>query len=300
MTFVVAFAVTLVACFVVMPVVLGLARVFGLYVIVQERQCVVFELFGTVRATVDTAGLHCPWLLLGPFAALLPLFGKRYFVDLRLDQTYLRSQGVNSEEGAPMGIGVWCEMFVRDPVAYLYKNADPRGSLLANVSNATVRCLSNMKLDRMLEERHEMSRVVRSEVSDQSKQWGYDVGSVYVRKVHFRDTGMIRQIEQKVVNRLRQVTAAIQQDGANRVNIIRSAADREAAIELAKAGALRPRIVGSAIAKIAERADVCDALFEVLEIQQLMWAEGLVVQVIPHGADLLAQISAATGVGARP
>jgi hypothetical protein len=48
--------------------------------------------------------------------------------------------------------------------------------------------------------------------------------------VHFRDMGMISQIEQKVVNRLRQVTAAIQQDGANRVNVIRSTAERSAAV----------------------------------------------------------------------
>jgi regulator of protease activity HflC (stomatin/prohibitin superfamily) len=296
MNFLIAVGVTLVASFALVPFGLVLARLFGLYLVVEERRCVVFELFGKVRAVIDTPGLHCPWLLLGPFAMLVPIFGKKYVVDLRLDQMYLRSQGVNSEEGAPMGIGVWCEMFVHDPVSYLYKNADPRGSLLANVSNATVRCLSNMKLDRMLEERHEMSRVVREEVSAQSQQWGYDVGSVYVRKVHFRDVGMIAQIEQKVVNRLRQVTAAIQQDGSNRVNIIRSAADREAAIELAKAGAMRPRIVGGAIAQIARRADVCTALFDVLEIQQLMWAEGLVVQVIPKGADLLAQMSAVGGV----
>jgi regulator of protease activity HflC (stomatin/prohibitin superfamily) len=295
-SFLAAAGVTLVASFFLVPFGLVLARLFGLYLVVQERQCVVFELFGRVRAVIDTPGLHCPWLFLGPFAMLVPIFGKRYAVDLRLDQMYLRSQGVNSEEGAPMGIGVWCEMFVHDPVAYLYKNADPRGSLLANVSNAAVRCLSNMKLDRMLGERHEMSRVVREEVSAQSQQWGFDVGSVYVRKVHFRDAGMIAQIEQKVVNRLRQVTAAIQQDGSNRVNIIRSAADREAAIELAKAGAMRPRIVGGAIARIARRADVCNALFDVLEIQQLTWAEGLVVQVIPRGADVLAQMSAVTRV----
>ena len=37
--------------------------------------------------------------------------------------------------------------------------------------------------------------------------------------------GMIRQIEEKVVNRLRQVTSAIRQDGANRVNIIASTAE---------------------------------------------------------------------------
>jgi regulator of protease activity HflC (stomatin/prohibitin superfamily) len=295
-TFLIAVGATLLGSFLVVPVLLVVARLFGVYLVVEERRCVVFELFGKVRAVIDTPGLHCPWLFLGPFAMLVPIFGKKYVVDLRLDQTYLRSQGVNSEEGAPMGIGVWCEMFVHDPIAYLYKNADPRGSLLANVSNATVRCLSNMKLDRMLEERHEMSRVVRDEVSAQSQQWGYDVGSVYVRKVHFRDVGMIAQIEQKVVNRLRQVTAAIQQDGANRVNIIRSAADREAAIELAKAGAMRPRIVGAAIAQIAKRPDVCNALFDVLEIQQLTWAEGMVVQVIPKNADVLAQMSAVSGV----
>ena len=203
MNFLIAVVVTMVASFALVPFGLVVARLFGLYLVVEERRCVVFELFGKVRAVIDTPGLHCPWLLLGPFAMLVPIFGKKYVVDLRLDQMYLRSQGVNSEEGAPMGIGVWCEMFVHDPVSYLYKNADPRGSLLANVSNATVRCLSNMKLDRMLEERHEMSRVVREEVSAQSQQWGYDVGSVYVRKVHFRDAGMIAQIEQKVVNRLR-------------------------------------------------------------------------------------------------
>ena len=292
MTFLIALVTTTVLSFALVPVTLALAQVFGIFVIVEERRCVVYELFGKVRAVIDEPGLHSPWADLGPFAALVPFFGKRHVIDLRLDQTYLRSQPVNSEEGAPMGIGVWCEMYVSDPVAYLYKNSDPRGSLLASVSNATVRCLSNMKLERMLEERHPMSRIVREDVSAQSREWGYQVGSVYIRKVHFRDIGMIRQIEQKVVNRLRQVTAAIQQDGANRVNILRSAADREAAIELAKAAAMRPRIVGAAIAKIAERADVCGALFDVLEIQQLTNAEDLSVQIIPKGAELLRQLSA--------
>ena len=71
-------------------------------------------------------------------------------LDLRLDQEYLRSQAVNSEEGAPMGIGIWYEMWISDPVAYLFRNTDPRGSLRANVSSATVRCLSNMPLANML------------------------------------------------------------------------------------------------------------------------------------------------------
>jgi hypothetical protein len=182
---------------------------------------------------------------------LVPLFGHRHVVDLRLDQTYLRSEPVNSEEGAPMGIGIWYEMWVSDPVSYLYKNADPRGSLRANVSNATVRSLSNMKLGTMLENRHQMSQAVRNEVSPLSKEWGYMLGSVYIRKVHFRDVGMIRQIEEKVVNRLRQVTSAIRQDGANQVSIITSSADRQAAIEFAKAAAVKfANRVGSKIAAV--------------------------------------------------
>jgi regulator of protease activity HflC (stomatin/prohibitin superfamily) len=271
------------------PLVLWLARLLGLFLVVPERRCVVFELFGTVRLVESRPGLHCPWLRMGPLAMLVPLFGKRRVVDLRLDQTYLRSQPVNSEEGAPMGIGVWYEMVISDPVAYLYKNSDPVGSLRANVSNATVRSLSNRKLETMLVERHDMSRTVREEVGRRSREWGYDVGSVYVRKVHFRDGGMIRQIEQKVVNRLRQVTAAIEQDGANRVNVIRSTAERQAAVEFAKAAAIRPQIVGAALAEIGRDGEIAAALFETLETQRLLASPQLTVTRIPTGTPLMVE-----------
>jgi regulator of protease activity HflC (stomatin/prohibitin superfamily) len=285
--FFIAVIATFFSAFLVIPLLLGMARVFALYVIVQERRAVVYELFGRVRQVIATPGFHCPWLTIGPLAMLLPLFGKKFVVDLRVDQTYLRSQPVNTEEGAPMGIGVWCEMVVSDPLAYLYKNTDPTGSLRANISNATVRCLSNMKLADMLESRHEMSRVVRQEVSAKSEEWGYKVGSIYVRKVHFRDMGMTSQIEQKVVNRLRQVTAAIQQDGANRVNVIRSTAERQAAIEFAKAAATRPQIVGRALTQIAQNPAICAALFEVLEIQALLRSNALEVSFLQPGVPVM-------------
>ena len=295
MEFLISVFTTTLVFFIAVPALLWLGKAFCLYVVVRERQAVVFELFGRVRAVISEPGLSSPWLHMGPFAMLVPIFGKRRVVDLRLGQTYLRSQAVNSEEGAPMGIGVWYEMYVSDPLAYLYKNTDPHGSLLANVSNATVRSLSNMKLERMFEERHSMSRSVREEVSPHSQEWGYRIGSVYIRKVHFRDPGMVRQIEQKVVNRLRQVTAAIQQDGANRVNVIHSAAEREAAIEFARAAATRPRIVGEAIATIARDPEICATLFELLETQQLTSAEGLSISFVPSGSKLLPELLAARG-----
>jgi regulator of protease activity HflC (stomatin/prohibitin superfamily) len=295
-SFLIAFAIAFFGSFIAVPFFLFWVRVLGIYVIVRERECVVFELFGKVRLTINEPGIHFPWLTMGPFAALVPIFGRKRSVDMRLDQVYLRSQPVNSEEGAPMGIGVWCEMFVSDPIAYLYKNTDPIGSLRANVSNATVRCLSNMKLSEMLENRHPMSQVVREEVSNKSREWGYMLGSTYIRKVHFRDIGMIQQIEQKVVNRLRQVTGAIQQDGANRVNVIRSTADRSAAVEFAKAATTRPQIVGTALARVAKDPEISGALFELLETQNLLQAGRLEVNIVPQGTQLIAAVSGAGGI----
>ena len=297
MDFLRALLITFGLSFIGMPILLGLARVFALYVVVRERQAVVFELFGKVRMVLSEPGLHTPWSSMGPFAMLVPFFGKKHTVDLRLDQTYLRSQPVNSEEGAPMGVGVWCEMAVTDPLDYLYKNNDPLGSLRANISNATVRCLSNLKLADMLENRHAMSSLVRQEVTAKSQEWGYQVGSIYIRKVHLRDRGMISQIEQKVVNRLRQVTAAIQQDGANRVNVIRSTAERQAAVEFAKAAATRPQIVGQALGQIAETPFIAKALFEVLETQALLASNGLEVSVVHPAVQLIYHMGDAAPAG---
>ena len=191
-----------------------------------------------------------------------------------------------------MGVGIWYEMYISEPVSYLFKNADPRGSLAANVSNAVVRSLSNMPLDKMLVNRHGMSRAVREEVSPRSHEWGYKLGSVYIRKVHFRDVGMIQQIEAKVVNSLRQVTSAIKQDGTNQVNIIHSTAERQAAIEFAKAAAIRPRIVGQAMQAISADPEVSAALFEILETQRILDGKSHLT-LVPQNSELLNQLLAA-------
>jgi regulator of protease activity HflC (stomatin/prohibitin superfamily) len=285
--------------FVLVPIALFLVRVIGLYTIVFERTCHVYVLFGKVIGTIAEPGLHILPFRLGLAAFLVNWLGQRHIVDLRLDQEYLRSQPVNSEEGAPMGIGMWYEMYISDPVAFLFKNTDPRGSLRANVSNATVRCLSNMRLADMLETRHTMSQAVRAEVSAKSQQWGYKLGSVYIRKVHFRDGDMIRQIEEKVVNRLRQVTSAIRQDGANQVSIITNTAERTAAVEFAKAAAMRPQIVGAALNRISQDPEIEAALFEVLENEKLLSGEARLT-LIPRGNELLGQLLAASSKSRKP
>ena len=245
-------------------------RMFGVYAIVNERQAIVYVLFGSVIGVLNEPGLHLLWKEFGIRALFVNWLGKQYKVDLRLDQQYLRSQLVNSEEGAPMGVGLWYEMYINDPVAYIFRNTKPRESLAANVGNSTVRCLSNLPLDSMMTDRHKMSRTVRQEVSEKSQEWGYKLGSCYIRKVHFRDQNMIGQIQNKVVNRLRQVTSAIMQEGANQVNVITSTAEKETAIDFGKATAIRPNIVGQMLNTVSKDLDVCKALFEVLEVKRIV------------------------------
>jgi regulator of protease activity HflC (stomatin/prohibitin superfamily) len=294
-----AAVITFVACFILVPILAALVRAFGIYTTVNEGQCRVYILFGKVVATLDEPGLHFLWLKLGWRAPIVNWVGRCQVLDMRLDQEYLRSQPVNSEEGAPMGIGIWYEMFISDPVSYLFKNADPRGSLAANVSNSTVRCLNNMPLGHMLANRHAMSQTVRAEVSPKSHEWGYRLGSVYIRKVHLRDSGMIKQIESKVVNRLRQVTSAIKQDGANQVSVIASSAERQAAVEFARASAVRPQIVGTVLQKISQDRDVSTALFEILENQKIMESPARLT-LLPSNQAMLGELLAATDHAVRP
>ena len=255
---------------------LALGRAFQLWRVLPERTVIVYTFFGKVVGQVEEPGLFFPILHFGPKALLFPLFGKAYTVRTRIHQAYLRNQLVNSEEGAPMGVGIWFEMYVNNPKEYLFQNSNPMGSLKANVATAVVKQLSNLKLDVLLENRDALSRKVREEVTPTSSQWGFNLGSTYIRKVAFRDQGMIIEIQRKVVNRLRQVTAAMRQAGENEVAIIHSEADKKAAQRLGQAQAVRPQVVGLALAEIQRVPEVATALFALLEIRATLKSPGRV------------------------
>jgi regulator of protease activity HflC (stomatin/prohibitin superfamily) len=298
MNFLFAFIGTFIFCWIAIPILLVILGGINFYTTVMEGRAKVYILFGRVLGVIAEPGLHLLWLRLGPQVVLVQFFGRVHEIDTRLDQEYLRSNTVNTEEGTPMGLGIWYEMRVRRPVDYLFKNLDPRGSLRANVANATVRNLSNLPLQEMLESRHSMSRTVRGEVSPKAEEWGYQLGSVYVRKVHFRDNLMIRQIEQKVVNRLRQVTSAIRQAGTNQVDIITSSAERQAATEFAKARSVRPEMIGQALREIGQDADVLNGVFTTLEVERLVKANAEITLIPDQPTELLVSLLA-SGVDPR-
>ena len=131
-TFIVSVALGFIITFFAVGLFIGLGRVFQFWRILPERTVIVYTNFGKVIGEVSEPGMFFPVFHFGPKAILLPLFGRAYTVTTALQQSYLRNQLVNSEEGAPMGVGVWYEMYVQNCTAYLFQNSDPVGSLRAN------------------------------------------------------------------------------------------------------------------------------------------------------------------------
>ncbi len=282
--------VALILGFAFLPLLIALAQRLVFFAIVREGEAQVFTLFGRVLGTLNEPGIRLPIAHFGLSALLVPFFGELHRVDTRLRQHYLRDQMVNSEEGTPMGVGIWYEMQVNDPVAYLFANANPEGSLEANVSSAAISTLSNLEMDKMLEDRHQLSQQVRHTVSPLSEKWGYRLGSVYIRKVSFTDRQMVDNITDKVVKRLVQVTSAMRQDGENRVGLIKSQTAYKVSQKMAEAAAARPAVVGEALNAIAKQdPDVLEAVLEVLETDRLI-ESGAPVELVPAGARVLVSL----------
>jgi regulator of protease activity HflC (stomatin/prohibitin superfamily) len=286
--------VALVIGILVIPVVLALGKGLLWYVIIEEAQVRVYTLFGKVIGIIDNPGLYFPIKLFGAKALLIPFFGKRYTVSTALRQNYFRNQMVNSEEGTPMGVGIWYEMKVNDAVSYLFKNANPDASLEANVASSTISTLSNLEMEAMLENRHELSRTVRQAVSPLSEIWGYQLGSVYIRKVSFTDTMMVKNITEKVVKRLIQVTSAMKQDGENRVGLIKSQTAKKVSQTMAEATSARPKIVGNALNAIAKTdPEILESVLTILETEKLL-NNGSEVELIPANTKIILNHPAAS------
>ena len=85
MTFIITAFVTFIACFILMPIILGFARLFGLYAIVSEGTCHVYVLFGRVLAVLKEPGFYFLPFKLGPAAFIISFAGRRHVLDMRRD-----------------------------------------------------------------------------------------------------------------------------------------------------------------------------------------------------------------------
>ena len=88
------------------PILLMLARGFGLYTIVAECEAQVFTLFGKVIGTIDEAGLHFPLSRFGPgLLQKIDNAGVRQWTDSGLEYMPLSSEQITGVTTLPMGDG---------------------------------------------------------------------------------------------------------------------------------------------------------------------------------------------------
>jgi hypothetical protein len=87
------------------------------------------------------------------------------------------------------------------------------------------------------------------------------------------------------------------------IRIITSTAERQAAVEFAKAAAMRPQIVGVTLQKIAQDSEISKTMFEILETQNIIDGKAEITLVPRHQkllGDLIAgQESAVVHAGAE-
>jgi hypothetical protein len=83
------------------------------------------------------------------------------------------------------------------------------------------------------------------------------------------------------------------------VSIITSTAERRAAIEFAKAAAIRPQIVGAALQEISRDAEIARTMFEILETQNILDGKAEIV-LVPHDRTLLGELIASRASRASP
>jgi len=77
-----------------------------------------------------------------------------------------------------MGIGIWYEMWISDPLVPVQEHRSAR--LAARQRQQLHGPLPEQHaVAEMLQTRHNMSQTVRAEVTGKSTEWGYQLGSVY-------------------------------------------------------------------------------------------------------------------------
>ena len=87
-SFLIAAVVTFVVLLILVPLILGFARLLGLYAIVNEGSCHVYVLFGKVLAVLKEPGFYFLPFKLGPAAFIINWLGRRHVLDMRLDQDF--------------------------------------------------------------------------------------------------------------------------------------------------------------------------------------------------------------------
>ncbi len=220
------------------------ALTFGIY---PDESLLVLR-FGRLARRVDEPGLH---VLIDGFAP----WTRTLRVSRRIQATLLRDIEVHDVGGTELGVDVFVEFQVVDPVKATFAIENLSESVIKLVSHAVITVLGARTFDEILRDSGSLSEGVQAEIRSEAAAWGVEVRKVLLQQM--RPSSMAtEQILAEVAARLEKMKARIEEEGRQAVALLHARTAAEIAVRIAKARGQYPRAIGKAYAAMREGVTV--------------------------------------------
>jgi regulator of protease activity HflC (stomatin/prohibitin superfamily) len=196
--------------------------------------------FGRLARRIDEPGLHflvddpAPWT-------------RTVRVSRRLRASLLRDLEVHDVAGTELGVDVFVEYRVTDPVLATFAIENLSDALEKLVAHSVITVLGARRCTEILRDAGALGDAIQAETTAEAAAWGVTVSRVLFQQI--RPSQMAgEQLLAEVAARLEKVKARIEEEGRQAVALLHARTAAEVAGQIAEARGQYPRAVGRAYA----------------------------------------------------
>ena len=241
------------------PALAWLLRLF--HIEVEDGEAVLVTRFGKLSETLREPGWHWVPDRALPFVRLIRMTLRRDF--RQIDELFVKAQS-----GTPVVVDVWLELRVLDPVKAAFAINDWNRALHNLVSHAVISILGSREFQQILSDRTQLGELLRNDISTETARWGIEIEQVFVKNVSLLPE-VSHQVFQSVAAHLLRAKADVEENGRQRVALLRAQTDSQIAKLVAEARAQNPRAIGHAFEQIQGQPEVLAAYQELYELSLL-------------------------------
>lgn len=233
----------------VVPVAALLLRLF--HVEVEDGEAVLVTRFGKLGLVLQRPGWH--WLL----DRVLP-WVRLHRVSLRRDFRHIKEIFVNDASGTTVVVDVWLELRVVDPIKATFAITEWDRALHSLVSHAVISILGNREFRQILCDRTQLGDLLRQDISAETARWGIEIDMVFIRNVSLLPE-VAQQVFQSVAAHLMRAKADTEENGRQRVALLKAETSARIAALLGEARGQYPQAVGRVYADLKRTPEVLAA-----------------------------------------
>ena len=228
---------------------------------IEDGETILVTRFGRLVATLREPGWH--WLV----DRYLP-WSKVFRVSLRRDFQDFPNICVNDARGTTVMVDIWLEFRVTDPAKATFDVAEWKHSLRNLVSHAVISILGNREFKHILCDRTQLGELLRHDISVETARWGIQIELAFIKNVSLLPE-VSQQLFHAIAARLERAKADLEEDGRQRVAMLRAETSAQIATLIAEAKGQYPAAVGRAYAVLKGSPEVFKAYCELYELSVL-------------------------------